>query len=80
MSTDICIKEGMFRFDNNEVIIFYDNKDKHLIINSKLPGGKIDIIKNGDFMIKSVLCIKDELNKINNEQFYEKWATSNEGC
>ena len=64
---DIKISKNLFRFGNDEVVVFYDHIDNLLMINSKLPENKIDIIKNGTFIIKSLECIKNILNNIKNE-------------
>lgn len=64
---DIKISKNLFRFGNDEVVVFYDHIDNLLIINSTLPENKIDIIKNGTFIIESLECIKNTLNNIKNE-------------
>ena len=64
---DIKISKNLFRFDNDEIVVFYDHTDNFLLINSTLPENKIDIIKNGIFIIESLECIKNILNNIKNE-------------
>lgn len=64
---DIKISKNLFRFDNDEIVVFYDHTDNFLLINSTLPENKIDIIKNGTFIIESLKCIKNTLNNIKNE-------------
>ena len=45
------ISKNLFRFDNNEIIVFYDHTDNFLLIKSTLPENKIDIIKEYNYKL-----------------------------
>jgi hypothetical protein len=57
----ICIKENTFRYQNDDMVIFYDPEDG-LMINSRNKN-QIDLVKNEEFITESLKEISEYLKK-----------------